>query len=60
MWNSVHHKTGTHGGSTCFAYPDATYFNRVKLELADKGIVLEEGDKIDKIKLKGFVEIKLK
>lgn len=44
VWNCVHHKTGTHGGSYNFAYPDSTYFNRVKLEMADKGIIMEEGD----------------
>jgi len=40
VWN-VHHKTNTHGGSSCFGYPDPTYFNRVKLELADRGVVLD-------------------
>ena len=42
VWNGVHHKTNTHGGSSYFGYPDPTYFNRVKLELAMKG-VFEEG-----------------
>ena len=40
VW-SVHHKTSTHGGSSHFGYPDPTYFNRVKLELSDRGITLE-------------------
>jgi deltex-like protein len=37
-WNGVHMKTQTHGGATNFGYPDDTYFQRVKKELADKGI----------------------
>jgi Deltex C-terminal domain len=41
VWNGIHHKTGTHGGSTSYGYPDLTYFNRVKNELADKGVILE-------------------
>lgn len=41
VWNGIHHKTNTYGGTACFGYPDPTYFNRVKLELADKGITLE-------------------
>jgi deltex len=39
VW-SVHHKTNTHGGSSSFGYPDPTYFNRVKHELADRGVTL--------------------
>ena len=38
VWNGIHHKTGLHGGSAYFGYPDKTYFNRVKLELAAKGV----------------------
>jgi deltex-like protein len=38
VWNGIHHKTNTHGGSSSFGYPDPTYFQRVKLELAAKGI----------------------
>ena len=30
VWNGIHHKTNTHGGSTRYGYPDPTYFNRVK------------------------------
>lgn len=37
-WNDIHHKTSMHGGSSNFGYPDPTYLNRVKQELADKGI----------------------
>ena len=39
VWNGVHHKTNTHGGSTGYGYPDPTYFNRVKQELALKGVL---------------------
>jgi deltex-like protein len=38
VWNGIHHKTNTSGGSAYFGYPDATYFDRVKLELAAKGV----------------------
>jgi len=39
VWNGIHHKTNVVGGATNFGYPDPTYFNRVKEELAAKGIV---------------------
>lgn len=56
VWAGVHHKTNTHGGTSSYGYPDSTYFNRVKLELADKGVVLEDGKReVDSlIKLKGI------
>jgi len=38
IWNGIHLKTQTQGGATNFGYPDDTYFQRVKKELADKGI----------------------
>lgn len=38
VWNGVHHKTNTHGGSSHFGFPDPTYFSRVKDELRAKGI----------------------
>ncbi|CAN0436913.1 unnamed protein product, partial [Hapterophycus canaliculatus] len=38
IWNGVHHKTSTSGGSARFGYPDPGYFGRVKAELAAKGI----------------------
>lgn len=41
VWNGIHHKTNTHGGSSRYGYPDLTYFSRVKNELADKGVILE-------------------
>lgn len=45
-----------------FGYPDPTYFNRVKLELADRGVVMQEEWKkeIDTIvrKQKGSMSVK--
>jgi len=38
VWNGVHHKTNLSGGSSHFGYPDATYFARVKEELAARGV----------------------
>jgi len=29
VWNGIHHKTNTSGGSSHYGYPDTTYFNRV-------------------------------
>jgi len=55
VWNSIHHKTQTHGGTLTYGYPDPTYFNRVKLEMADKGICLEKDDKAEEIEKKGSV-----
>eukprot|EP00118_Oscarella_pearsei_P025045 m.307375 g.307375 ORF g.307375 m.307375 type:complete len:768 (+) comp42208_c0_seq1:80-2383(+) len=37
-WNDVHHKTNEYGGPERFGYPDPTYLERVKEELAAKGI----------------------
>jgi len=41
VWNGIHHKTNTSGGSSHYGFPDPTYFNRVRNELADKGVVVE-------------------
>jgi deltex-like protein len=41
VWNGIHHKTNISGGPTSFGYPDDTYFNRVKEELAAKGVTKE-------------------
>ena len=41
VWNGIHHKTSLFGGPTCFGYPDKNYFNRVKEELAAKGVTKE-------------------
>jgi deltex len=57
VWNSVHHKTHTHGGLMCYGYPDPTYFNRVKLELADKGVILEEEEDPENLPKKGNIKI---
>lgn len=38
VWNGIHHKTNTAGGSSHFGWPDETYFERVKEELKAKGI----------------------
>jgi len=37
VWNDIHHKTSMHGGA--YGYPDPTYLQRVKEDLAAKGIV---------------------
>jgi deltex-like protein len=42
VWNNVHHKTNTSGGSSYFGYPDVSYFNRVKMELASNGITTSD------------------
>ena len=44
VWNGIHHKTNLSGGSTYFGYPDKTYFNRVKEELAAKGVIQDNID----------------
>lgn len=41
IWNGVHQKTNISGGSHNYGYPDPTYFNRVKQELAAKGVIEE-------------------
>jgi deltex-like protein len=42
VWNGIHHRTALNGGSTNYGYPDPTYFNRVREELAAKSVVLED------------------
>ncbi|XP_033098882.1 uncharacterized protein LOC117102616 [Anneissia japonica] len=37
-WNDIHHKTRTTGGPSQFGYPDDSYLQRVREELAAKGI----------------------
>ena len=50
VWNGIHHKTNTNRGSTHYGYPDSTYFNRVKQELALKGVVHNsEQEKLEEI-----------
>ena len=58
VWNSVHHKTNTHGGAAYYGYPDSTYLNRVKLEMADKGVILEESDRPNEIQQNGKIIVK--
>lgn len=38
-WAGLHHKTSPGGGT--FGWPDPTYFQRVRGELADRGVVLK-------------------
>jgi deltex-like protein len=40
VWNDIHHKTIMHGGP--YGYPDPTYLQRVKEDLAAKGLVPDE------------------
>ncbi|CAD8106121.1 unnamed protein product [Paramecium sonneborni] len=39
VWNGIHHKTSLDGGPQRYGYPDPTYFDRVRDELKQKGIV---------------------
>jgi len=59
VWTSIHHKTNLHGGATHYGYPDGTYLNRVKLELADKGVVLEDPKEADYLKTNKKGKIKV-
>ena len=47
VWSGIHHKTSLGGGPAFFGYPDPTYFNRVKLEIADRGITIENASEIE-------------
>lgn len=49
VWSGIHHKTNLSGGTSNFGYPDETYFNRVTLELADRGVILEDKEVVNKI-----------
>lgn len=49
VWNGIHHKTNTHGGTGSYGYPDKTYFNRVQIELADKGVSQASKDKVAEV-----------
>ncbi|KAJ8312713.1 hypothetical protein KUTeg_010086 [Tegillarca granosa] len=40
-WNSIYHKTRTHGGAKRHGYPDRVYLDRVKQDLAYNGITEE-------------------
>lgn len=39
VWAGIHHKTSLSGGSSKFGYPDPTYFQRVREELASRGVI---------------------
>lgn len=39
IWAGIHHKTQTYGGSSNYGYPDETYFDRVKQELAQVNVI---------------------
>eukprot|EP00249_Psilotum_nudum_P022171 c28402_g1_i2 orf=50-550(+) len=39
VWSGIHHKTRMTGGSSNHGYPDENYFERVKKELADVGVI---------------------
>ncbi len=60
VWNGIHHKTNTSGGSTRYGYPDATYFSRVKNELADKGVVLDSASEVSEVTQSRMAAIKIK
>ncbi len=34
VWGGIHHKTSPSGGFSAYGYPDETYFERVKDEMA--------------------------
>ena len=51
IWNSIHHKTNVCGGTSAYGYPDDTYFNRVKNELAANGVMESDIDSTDMEKL---------
>lgn len=38
-WAGIHHKTSPAGGTYHFGWPDPTYFDRVKDELQNLGVV---------------------
>lgn len=37
-FNGIHHKTSKHGGAANYGFPDPTYLDRVKQELAGVGV----------------------
>ena len=41
VWQGIHHKTSPSGGTSMFGYPDPTYFERVKDELAQRGLTAD-------------------
>ena len=58
VWAGIHHKTSPTGGTSHFGYPDPTYLDRVKSEMAARGVTLEQlGEKREDFK-KGKIEVK--
>ena len=55
VWTSIHHKTNLTGGSSCFGWPDATYFNRVTHELAANGVFAAQIRQEDRHELKQLI-----
>jgi deltex-like protein len=44
---AIHHKTSMHGGSAAYGYPDPTYLERVRAELAEVGVTCEDASFFD-------------
>jgi len=44
VWDGIHMKTNMYGGAQNYGWPDPTYFQRVKLELKEKGIDVDDID----------------
>jgi deltex len=42
VWAGIHHKTSPTGGFASFGYPDATYFDRVREEMAARGVTPDQ------------------
>jgi len=57
VWQGIHHKTHTMGGTSSFGYPDPTYFDRVTTELEARGVTI---DQIAKLENPTFGNINLK
>ena len=49
IWNGVHHKSHTSGGSANYGYPDPSYFTRVRQELMLKGIYFASEEEKDEL-----------
>uniref|UniRef100_A0A915AI04 E3 ubiquitin-protein ligase n=1 Tax=Parascaris univalens TaxID=6257 RepID=A0A915AI04_PARUN len=48
VWNCIHNKTSIYGGPENFGYPDETYLDRVKDELAAVGVTEELLERLGK------------
>ena len=49
IWSGIHHKTSRTGGSSNFGYSDPTYLSRVKDELADRGVTIENPNELQAV-----------